>query len=58
MKTEHSSNLKNALFWSAVRGNQEIIHLLLEHGYKKLSLNDEDITTYHIQPYFVQLISK
>ncbi|EAX84898.1 hypothetical protein TVAG_374910 [Trichomonas vaginalis G3] len=50
--------LNNALFWAAVRGNFEIINLLLEYGYEKLDLQEEDISLFHISPDFVNLISK
>ncbi|EAX98096.1 hypothetical protein TVAG_439400 [Trichomonas vaginalis G3] len=51
-------SLKNALFWAAVRQNAEIIHLLLEYGYERLDIAEEDLALFHIQPDFIKLISK
>lgn len=55
---EFDDYYNNALFWSAIHCNSEIIHLLLEYGYEKLDLREDDIGTFHIHPDFVKLISK
>ena len=45
---EHSEDFfNNALFWAAVRGNADVINLLLEYGYRKIDVQEEDIKSFN-----------
>lgn len=48
----------NALFWAAVRGNADVINLLLEYGYRKIDVQEEDIKLFNANPDLIKLINK